>query len=164
MTTRTSVAAIFGIAVMTGCNGTTAVTPDPEELEWIGDLVGLQGWEHLTGEAAFRWTEGTGTITAGIVLAGDEPGAVRPWHVHVNSCAQGGGIFGSDAQYPRLTIGADGTAAAVVDVPVTPNPDALYHVNVHLSNDEMGVIIACGDVVLNGAATPGAQPPVIPGY
>lgn len=167
------IATVLPVVVAAGCDGTTSsVTPEPVEFEWQGDLTGLGNFGQLDGEAAFRWIEGADEITAAITISGDEPGAVRPWHVHVNSCAQGGDIFGADDQYPRLTIGADGTASAVADVPVVPNPNAQYHVNVHQSDDpdEFGVFIACGDMVLNGAAATGGggggatPPPNIPGY
>jgi superoxide dismutase, Cu-Zn family len=156
------------LALVGACGGSSTVAPDPDEFEWQAEVFGTTGWEHLAGEAAFRWTEGTQTIRAGIALEGDEPGAVRPWHVHHDSCASGGGIVGLDQQYPRLEIDEDGSASVVVDVPIGVDPSGAFHVNVHLSDAELAVIVACGDFSLvgtepGGPGTPGA-PPNIPGY
>jgi hypothetical protein len=161
MTTRRIVPAMLMVSVA-ACEGTTPVTPDPVELEWLGSVMGVEEWAGVTADAAMRWTEGNAFFTAGIAMAGDEPGVVRPWHVHVNTCEEGGAIFGLDEHYPRLEVGADGTASAVVDVPLVPNPNVSYHVNVHLSADEMDVIIACGDITLDATGT--LPPPTIPGY
>jgi hypothetical protein len=65
-----------------------------------------------------------------------------------NTCAEGGGIVGVDGDYPRLQIGADGSAGATATVPQPLSTGAAYHVNVHLSEAEMDVIIACGDLVI----------------
>jgi superoxide dismutase, Cu-Zn family len=161
MKTQRIVPAILMVMVA-ACDGRTPVAPDPVELEWLGSVSGVEEWTGVTAEAAMRWTEGNEFFTAGIALAGDEPGAVRPWHVHLNTCAEGGAIFGLDEHYPRLEVGADGTAAVVVDVPMVPSPNVGYHVNVHLSEEEMDVVIACGDITLDEAGT--LPPPTIPGY
>jgi superoxide dismutase, Cu-Zn family len=160
-----TVGSLLVLAAFMACDGTGTAPVDPQELEWRGPISGAPGWEHLAGEAAFRWTEGTHTFTAGIILSGDEPGAIRPWHVHHNTCAQGGGIVGLDGHYGRLVIGSEGSDAVIAQVPLAIDPAARYHVNVHLSNEALEVIIACGDLVLNGPA-PGEQPapPAIPGY
>lgn len=130
---------------MVACDSTSA---DPREREWQAVLEGEAGWEHLSGSAVVEFMEGTSAFTATAELSGDTPGAVRPWHVHVNTCAQGGGIVGQDGDYPRLTIGAGGDATASVTVPLSLSVGAAYHVNVHLSDGDLATIIACGDLVL----------------
>jgi superoxide dismutase, Cu-Zn family len=160
-----TIGSLVATVVIAGAACDTRTTAPAVELEWQGTVEGLAGWEQLSGEAAFRWTEGQQHFTAGMALSGDEPGAVRPWHVHFNTCAQGGGIVGGDASYPRLAIQADGTAAVTTEVPFVPSPAVAYHVNVHLSEAQMDVIIACGDLPLAGMGS-GAPtaPPNIPGY
>jgi hypothetical protein len=137
----------FVLVAVAGCD-IGGVDPIPQTLEWHGIVEGEAEWEHLEGEAAFAWTEGTQEITAGVLVTGDEPGEVRPWHVHHNTCAEGGGIVGSDDDYPRLVIEGDGTASVVTNVPVGIDPAADFHVNVHLSEEEMETIIACADLTL----------------
>jgi hypothetical protein len=135
----------MALAVLAACDTGTAVDPVPE-WQWHGFLEAEAGWEHVTGQAAAGWIEGRPTFRAGAEIAGDEVGAVRPWHVHHNTCAEGGGIVGSDGDYPRLIVNAQGEAIVITDVPVGLDPAADYHVNVHLSEEEMGVIIACADL------------------
>jgi hypothetical protein len=137
---------LTALGVLVACD-TSTVEPLPQ-LEWQGDLGGEAGWEHLTGRAAMAWIQGSTTFLAGAEIMGDEAGASRPWHVHHNTCAEGGGIVGTDAQYPRLVINADGHAVVVTEVAGTIDPEADYHVNVHLSEAEMNVVIACADLEL----------------
>jgi superoxide dismutase, Cu-Zn family len=126
----------------------TSTTAAPMEREWQAVLQGEAGWEHLSGSAVVVAVPGVAPFAATMELSGDEPGAVRPWHVHVNSCAQGGGIVGQDGDYPRLSVGAGGTATATVTVAQALSAGASYHVNVHRADDDLPTIIACGDLVL----------------
>jgi superoxide dismutase, Cu-Zn family len=126
------------------CPGDT-VAP-PLTTEWFADLEGTPGWEHLSGEGGMLWTEGRPEIAARAVVTGDEPGASRPWHVHHNTCAEGGGIVGPAGAYPPLEVDATGEAEVITLVPIGVDPDANFHVNVHLSVDELETIIACGDL------------------
>jgi hypothetical protein len=142
---RAAIAAVAAIAVLAACE-IDDFGPVTGDYQWHGVLEGRAGWEHIGGQAAFLWTERTTVVAAGIEITGDEPGKVRPWHIHHNSCAEGGGIVGSDAEYPRVVIGADGTGGTGATVAVALDPAARYHVNVHHSEAEMDVIIACADM------------------
>lgn len=73
-------------------------------------------------------------------------GAAHPWHVHVGTCASGGGIFGDASDYPTLTVAADGNASANATLDVALNEQSSYHVNVHRSPTDLGTIIACGNL------------------
>ncbi len=152
---RAILGALTAVVILAACpNG---IGPTPQEVEWQATVQGAAGWEHLSGEATVSWTEGTQQFSTTMAIAGDEPGAVRPWHVHFNTCAQGGGIVGADGDYPRLNIGADGTASATANVPAALSPAAPYHVNVHLSEAQMEIVIACGDLIavdIAGQAAP----------
>jgi hypothetical protein len=132
------------ILVACGTDG-TGITG---EREWQAVLQGGAGWEHLSGSTVVRSIPGTVGFTATAALSGDEAGVVRPWHVHFNTCAQGGGIVGQDADYPRLTVGANGSATVTVTVPHSLDPAASYHVNVHRADNDLATIIACGDLSL----------------
>jgi superoxide dismutase, Cu-Zn family len=136
------------VAVSVGLVACDSTTADPVEREWQGVLQGEPGWEQLSGSTVVQSMEGTSAFTAMVELAGDTPGAVRPWHVHFNTCAQGGGIVGQDGDYPRLTIGAGGGATASVTVAQSLAVGASYHVNVHRGDDDLATIIACADLVL----------------
>jgi len=113
------------------------------------------GWEHLSGAATAEGLPGARVFSASVALTGDEPGQVRPWHVHHGSCQQGGEIVGMAGgeivgmagQYPPLVVAADSTGSAAADVETSLERGADYHVNVHRSTAELATIIACGDLV-----------------
>jgi superoxide dismutase, Cu-Zn family len=151
---RAKLGAIVGVLVLAGCNGTTAT---PADVVWTTSIQGAAGWQHLSGDATVTWTPGASVFSTTMQIAGDEPGAVRPWHVHFNTCATGGGIVGADGDYPRLNIGTDGTATVSTTVPTGLSAAAPYHINVHLSEAQPEVIIACGDLTIQGSP-PGQSP------
>jgi hypothetical protein len=64
--------------------------------------------------------------------------------VHRGACGSGGSIVGGADAYPVLHVGADGRASAEATITVGLDEDTSYHVNVHRSPTELGVIIACG--------------------
>jgi hypothetical protein len=140
---RRLLAAATAIGILAGCDSLTVVDPP---VTWQATLTGSPGWEHVSGTAQVQSAAATANFAATAQIQGDAAGAVRPWHVHQNTCAQGGGIVGADADYPRLTVGAAGTATATAAVPAGMATGAAYHVNVHLSVAEMGTVIACGDL------------------
>lgn len=122
--------------------------PPPQSArEWTATIVGDDIYGALTGTSVVRQEAGALEFTASTTIRNDQPGAVRPWHVHFNSCAEGGGIVGLDQAYPRLIVGDDGTAEATVTIPVGLDPNAQYHINVHLSDAQFDVLIACGDLI-----------------
>jgi hypothetical protein len=156
---RTPIFAAAGIAVvlnLSGCPDDDDDT-DLEAREWRADLEGQPGWEDLGGEGLVVWVEDANQFTTSVEITGDEEGAVRPWHLHFNSCEAGGGIVGDDEDYPRLVIADDGTASETVTIARQIDPDAAYHINVHLSEDELETIIACADVI-TGDDSPGEGP------
>jgi hypothetical protein len=149
VTMRKAAVAVMGIAAMMNLAG----CPDDDDdddlqtREWSADLEGEPGWEDIGGEALVVWVEEADQFTASIEITGDEEGAVRPWHLHFNTCEAGGGIVGEDQDYPRLFIDEDGNASETVTISRRIDPDDAYHVNVHLSDDELETIIACADVI-----------------
>jgi superoxide dismutase, Cu-Zn family len=141
---------LLALAVLAGCD-TDAFDPGPTVLVWHGVLQAEAGWEHLEGEAAFEWFEGAQSITAAVVVFGDEPEAVRPWHLRTGTCAAATDVVGTDGDYPPLEIAADGTATVFTDVPAGVDPADSFHVNVHGSEADMDVI-ACADLDLIGGS------------
>jgi hypothetical protein len=123
-------------------------TPNPSVIEWRAALVNLDPSLYaLQGDAVVAQVVGDAAFTATITIRNDTPGAVRPWHVHFNTCAAGGGIVGADTAYPRLTSGTDGAASSNVMVRVGLDPAVAYHVNVHKSDAEFNTLIMCGDLI-----------------
>lgn len=145
--------AMAGVLSFTvACDDDDSVTPDPdpdpEEFVWEATLVGTEAYAGVQGQGAAAWTEETSEFAATVDIEGDEPEAVRPWHVHENTCEAGGGIVGPAAEYTPLAVGAEGTASAADTISVALDPEADYHINVHLSAEDLETIIACGNLEL----------------
>jgi len=85
-----------------------------------------------------------------VVISGDTPGAMRPWHLHSGTCGgEGRGvgpIFGPEQSYARIRINARGNGVAVVDLPIPfPETGELF-VHVHESTKRMRHIVTCGQL------------------
>ena len=81
-----------------------------------------------------------------VVISGDTPGAVRPWHLHAGLCGQEAPIVGPEQAYARIRINARGNGVAVIDLPIPfPEAGALF-VNVHESLKKMDHIVTCGQL------------------
>ncbi len=82
-----------------------------------------------------------------VVISGDTPGALRPWHLHLGVCGEQGPIIGPEKSYSRIRINARGNGVAVIDLPIPfPEAGALF-VNVHESVKAMETIVTCGQLV-----------------
>ena len=81
-----------------------------------------------------------------VVISGDTPGALRPWHLHTGVCGEHGPIVGPEQFYAKIRINARGNGVAVIDLPIPfPEAGALF-VNVHESMKAMGTIVTCGQL------------------
>jgi len=90
-----------------------------------------------------------GSTTVEIELDGTSEGDMHPAHIHVNSAAEGGGIAVT-LQPVDGDTGMSTTVVSALDDETGITYEELLdydgHVNVHLSEAEMGTIIAQGDV------------------
>ena len=116
---------------------------------WEGTLVGKNG-STLKGRVSMVAGKTAGTSTVEIKMSGDAAGVTRPWHVHVGSCAKGGGPVFADAKaYTPLTVDAKGSASGKATLRVALPDSGYYYVNVHESAAKMGSIVACADLLLD---------------
>jgi hypothetical protein len=114
---------------------------------WMGTIAG-KGDAKTTGTGMMMATaDGAGTEVT-IELKGETPSVVRPWHVHVGSCAKGGGVFGGGRAYTPVTVDDKGTGSSKATLMVALPDTGSYHVNVHESSANMSNIVACGDLSL----------------
>src|SRR5690606_24920698 len=105
----------------------------------------------VNGKITFEKNE-DGSATVEIELNGTSEGDMHPAHIHMNSVAEGGGIVVT----LQPVDGDTGTSTTVVSA-LDDDTDITYeelldydgHVNVHLSEAEMGTIITQGDVGVN---------------
>jgi hypothetical protein len=74
------------------------------------------------------------------------PGGEHPWHVHIGRCGQDQGIFGPAEAYRPLKVGDEGTAEEDAEISAALPTSGEYFINVHASRNNMGTIIACGNL------------------
>lgn len=155
MTTMVAIGAItlFGACTTTQEEEVSTTTEMGAEGEIEAPGAGLPAWEALVskvaetdvhGEVAVRATTGGDTF-ASISLDG-EAGANYPWHVHAGECGSGGPIVGSATAYPVIGMNAEGEGTAEATLDVALDPEADYYINVHASPDDLGTIVACGEL------------------
>ena len=110
------------------------------------------------------WSVGPGALPA---QAQDEEVEPHPAHIHDGSCVTLGGIAFplNDVAYSSMAMGGTPTAdmamgetvgsssavpletsVTVVDVPLEQITDGQHAINVHLSAEEIGTYIACGNI------------------
>ena len=142
--------ALLGVLLCTlpawACAGRSAEVDDSEfVVDFDATLHGTPGHPQLHGSA--RAVASLGTTAVTVNLTGAEEGVSHPWHVHYGDCGSGGSIVGAGSSYPPLTPDQDGSDRVTTTIGVQLYDDTTYHVNVHLSPDEMDQIIACGELV-----------------
>lgn len=108
----------------------------------------MSGYSGVRGSAQANSSSSSTAISvsfAGTPMAGMTH--VHPWHIHEGRCGSGGAIVGDPSAYPALRPGTDGagTASATVMVPLMMDRD--YYVNIHESPDDLGTIVACGQLM-----------------
>jgi hypothetical protein len=74
------------------------------------------------------------------------PGGEHPWHVHLGQCGNDRGILGPADAYEPLRVEGNGEAEASAEVPLPVPIAGQYFINVHASRNNMGTIVACGNL------------------
>ena len=116
---------------------------------WSASLTtpsNLAGALALRGTAWMAPGRNGGSTRAYVSVSNAPPGGVYPWHVHRGQCGNDEGVLGPADAYKPLRIDGDGKAAADVSIPVETPTSGDYFVNVHASPDNMGTIVACGNL------------------
>jgi hypothetical protein len=138
-----------------GCGGgRRPVQIDQEQLvvgnRWNAMLAtpaGLVGVSQIKG-TGWMGTNGrdTSQTRAEVSITNAVPGGEHPWHVHIGQCGRDQGIFGPAGAYRPLVVGDNGQAqsSAVLEAPLPASGQ--YFVNVHASRNNMGTIVACGNL------------------
>ncbi len=139
---------------LTACGGGHSVEINPKDAvvgsRWNAALASpaqLAGVSQVRGTAWMApHRDDTTRTDAAVSIANAVPGGEHPWHVHVGQCGNDRGIFGSATAYKPLEVKGNGTADAKAELPLPLPVSGQYFVNVHASANNMGTIIACGNL------------------
>jgi uncharacterized surface protein with fasciclin (FAS1) repeats len=97
----------------------------------------------ITGIVIVKGDTRNSTVT--VLLQGTPEGGKHPMHFHAGNCDSNG-----DVVVPLNDLdGTTGTSRTVVAVPYGAIVGGDHYLNVHLSADDMGTIVACGEVGLD---------------
>ena len=135
---KSTVVAVLAVAL------TFAARP---HVAWDGMVLGVGG-SKIRGEVEMVAGKAPGTTAVEVSVARDAAGAIRPWHVHVGSCAKGGPMLGAASAYPALRVNGKGAAEGEATLRLALPDSGSYYVNVHESASAMSNIVACGDLLL----------------
>jgi hypothetical protein len=145
-------AALLALALAsTACGGRKDIEIDPER-EMVGGRWNaiLSTPKQLAGAVQVKGTGWMGPdedqTRAHVAIANAVPGGEHPWHVHLGQCGNDRGIFGSPGAYKALEVGGKGTAESEAELPVPFPVAGQYFINVHASRNNMGTIVACGNL------------------
>ncbi|WP_205521195.1 CHRD domain-containing protein [Psychroflexus aurantiacus] len=136
----------LGTIVAQGDIGQNVLTGESKSYD-----LGERAVEGISGSVLFE-ERVNGEALATIQLDGTPDGGMHPAHIHMNTAVEGGGILytfnavNGTTGMSRSNVGAldDGTAFGYADVLTVDG-----YVNVHLSSDDLGTIVAQGDIGQN---------------
>lgn len=136
------VAAMAALAALALVLPVAAQTPQSVTVE-LNELngSGISGSAVLTAEGDMTKVD--------ITLQGATGG--EPVHIHKGTCAN----LDPNPLFPLTPISADGTSSSTVAVTLDALLKGQYAINVHKSNAQIGVYVACGDIAA-AAAGPSA--------
>ena len=143
-----------GAVLFAACGGHRPVEIDPQQevvgTRWNATLATpaqLTGAMNLQGKGWWASEPGNPSRSrAEVDIANAVPGGDHPWHVHQGQCGDNGPIVGPATSYRSLEVNNDGKATATADLPVAIPTSGQYYINVHASANNMGTIIACGNL------------------
>jgi len=126
---------------------TTAGAMVHAHAKWSADLAPPNGAAGPHGSVVLEPGKRPNSTLVRVVISGDTPGALRPWHLHAGQCGEQGSVVGPEKSYARIRINARGNGVAVIELPIPfPESGALF-VNVHESLKAMNTIVTCGQLV-----------------
>ncbi len=154
MTSSTSVGIVVCTLGLVACGGGRAVEINPQDAmagtRWNASLAtpaGLVGASQVRGTGWMAQRDGDSSRTrASVSVENAVPGGRHPWHIHVGQCGSNGGILGSPEAYQPLNVGGNGRAESTADLSLRLPAAGQYYVQLHASPNNMGTIIACGNL------------------
>jgi hypothetical protein len=122
-----------------------AITPSGSTVRWTAGLTPMNG-SGVSGTAVVLPADNVAQARVDLVITGAQSGGIYPWHVHRGTCGNDQGIVGPPKSYPAVAVGADGTGRVLATIPTGLERGGQYMVNVHRSPQELGLIVACGNL------------------
>ncbi len=123
-------AALLTVAAIAPVAGQDTITIDMQEV----DGSGQSGSADITSDGD--------QVTVSIEIDPGPDGEPQPVHIHEGDCRDLG-----DVAYPLEDV-VDGVSESTADVSINELISGEYAINVHLSEDEMDVYVACGTLPL----------------
>ena len=155
MKTPLATAALAATCIVSAaCGGSKAVEINPSArpvgTRWNAVLAtpaAMVGVLQVRGSGWMGPQEGNPEQTsAQVSLSNATPGGEHPWHVHIGQCGMDKGIFGPPSSYGILKVGGNGNAEGSATIPLPAPKSGQYFINVHASKNNMGTIVACGNL------------------
>lgn len=155
MASSTSAVLVVCVLGLSACGGGgRAVEINPQDAvvgtRWnatIATPAGLVGASQVRGVGWMGQRDGDPDRTrASVSVENAVPGGRHPWHIHVGQCGSNGGILGPPDAYRPLDVGGNGRAESTAELSLPLPASGQYYVNVHASPNNMGTIIACGNL------------------
>jgi uncharacterized surface protein with fasciclin (FAS1) repeats len=104
--------------------------------------VGEMNGTGINGLVIVKGDTRNSTVT--VLMQGTPAGGKHPMHFHAGNCDSNG-----DVVIPLNDLdGTTGTSRTIVEVPYGTIVGGDHYLNIHLSADDMGTIVACGEVGL----------------
>jgi len=132
-------------AMMVGCDSEDEITPTGNSITYVlaeRSNSGVSGTAELIENS-------DNTITVNLDLSGTPDGGMHPAHIHFNSAAESGGIAISLGMVNGNTGESSVTFSTLDDgTPISYDELLTFdgYINVHLSESEIGTIVAQGDI------------------
>jgi hypothetical protein len=144
-----ALAVVFTMTALFACSSRQARQQEGEQ--WHGRVYPAVGGEQFAEENSVANATMTRlpdySVRATLTLRGGLAAGSYPWHVHVGRCGSDGPIVGNPDDYPPLVPSStEGQDNATARFEATLEPGADYYVNVHESEEEIGNIVACGNL------------------
>jgi hypothetical protein len=145
---------LLGFAMAAAACGGKNVEIDPDQelvgTRWNATLAtptNLAGAVQVKGSGWMAGEKGGTTKTRAFVsIQNAVPGGEHPWHVHLGQCGTDLGIFGPADAYGPLQVGSGGQAQESAELSLPVPVAGQYFINVHASRNNMGTIVACGNL------------------
>lgn len=140
---------------LAACGGGRAVEMDPQQQmmgnRWNATLATPRGMEGVASVKGIGWMgsaddDDSSRTEAHVSISNAVPGGRHPWHVHRGRCGNDQGIFGPAEDYEPLEVGGNGQAQSTAELDVPTPLTGQYFINVHASPNNMGTIVACGNL------------------